>query len=72
VVAAANPTAVVAAAEHGAIRHYAGLQALLQARASDVSRATPAASNHRGIETCVLTIEGELDEERFGDGSKLR
>lgn len=67
VVTAINPAAVIASADRGVVREYQGLDLLLQARARDLHRPTPAASNHQGIETLALSVNGELDEELFGD-----
>lgn len=66
-VAQANATAVIASADRGVLRDYPGLSALLDARQTDVLRVVVPSRNHAGIQTIVLAVDGELDEERFGD-----
>jgi len=63
----ANPTAVIARADNGVLREYNSFHLLLASRKEYLLHSIPAASAHRGIETLVLTAQGELDEDRFGD-----
>jgi G3E family GTPase len=49
------------------LRGYTGLPALLDARQSDVQRGFVAVRTHRAIQTLVLAVDGDLDEDRFGD-----
>jgi G3E family GTPase len=66
-VARANPAAVIATAARGVLDGHGDLEALLAARREETLRMLPVAVAHTGIESVVLSIEGELDEDRFGD-----
>lgn len=64
-VAAKNPTALVALAERGVLRN-GSLDELLARRVELPEELAP--TSHDGaIETLALRIDGEVDEERFGD-----
>ena len=63
----ANVTAVITSADNGVLRGHAGLNDLLQARQSDVMPSLIPVRNHQGIQTMVLAVDGEVDEDRFGD-----
>lgn len=65
--AASNPTAVLAPADRGILQGYTGLPALLNARQAEELRPFVPTRSHHGIQTVVLIIDGELDEDRFGD-----
>ena len=64
-----NGTAVIATAARGAITSGSSLDALLALRTTDFSaEKQPASAAHEhGIESISLTLDGEVDEERFGD-----
>jgi G3E family GTPase len=64
---AANPTAVMSRSDKGVLRDFRDLPSLLDARREYLRLSVPAASVHSGIETLVLFVAGDLDEELFGD-----
>lgn len=66
-VAEANATAIIACADRGVLRGYAGLLGLLNARQSDLLRPAVPSRTHEGIQTVALTVDADLHEDLFGD-----
>lgn len=72
--ASANPTAVIVCAARGVVRGHDDLESLLRARSTEILQTTPAfvrvvpePSRHAAIESLVLSIDGDVDDERFGE-----
>jgi G3E family GTPase len=67
-VAAQNGAAAIASAARGEMRGAETLDALLRLRHADFVQSTPAkAPHHHAYESVSLTLDGEVDGERFAD-----